>query len=216
VTTRGEARKEQIFSVGARLFAQKGYERTSLQEVADLLGLTKPALYYYYASKEELLFEIMSFVMESVLGDIREVAASAAPPVERLAELVRRYVSFFVAHPHEHTIMSVQVDSLRPELRDRILAQQREYLRHVRGIVAGLLADGDGAELDETSAAFALLGGMNWIFKWYHPEGRVTPEKLAHDFCTIYSRGLASRPDPGSSRKKIQKPTTPVRQKEKT
>ena len=194
MTARGEARKDQIFSVGARLFAQKGYERATLQEVADLLGLTKPALYYYYASKQELLFEIMSFVMERVLSDIREIASSDASALDQLAALIRRYIGFFAAHPHELALMSIQVDILRPDLRDQILEKQREYLRHVRKIVGALLEAKDSSGLDETSAAFALLGGMNWIFKWYHPEGRLTPEKLAADFLTLYSRGLAADP----------------------
>lgn len=188
MSERWETRREQIFSVGAKLFAEKGYERTSLQEVADLLGVTKPALYYYYSSKEQLLFEIMSFVMERVLSDISEVAASALPPDEKLREYVRRYVGFFAAHPNEHTIMSTEVDSLGPELRGKVLDRQRLYLTQVRRIVSELLAPGRG--VDETSVVFALLGGMNWLFKWYDPDGRITPDKLVEDFVRIYAYGL--------------------------
>ncbi len=188
--TQGDDRKEQIFEAGARLFAEKGYGRTSLQEVADALGVTKPALYYYYRSKEELLFEITSFVMDRVTADLREVGGASLPPVEKLRELIRRYVLFFAAHPHELTIMSTEVDSLGPERREVILGRQREYLQLVRAIVRELLAEHPGSSLDETSVAFALLGGMNWIFKWYDPAGRVTPEKLVEDFVRIYTHGL--------------------------
>jgi AcrR family transcriptional regulator len=188
VGERWDARREQIFSVGARLFAEKGYERTSLQEVADLLGVTKPALYYYFSSKEQLLFEIMSFVMDRVLADISEVAGSDLPPYEKLREFVRRYVGFFAAHPDEHTIMSTEVDSLGPELRGIVLDRQRLYLTQVRRIVSELVAP--EKKLDETSVAFALIGGMNWLFKWYDPDGRITPEKLVEDFVRIYAYGL--------------------------
>lgn len=185
---RGDTRREQIFTVGARLFAEKGYERTSLQEVADLLGVTKPALYYYYSSKEQLLFEIMSFVMEQVLADISDVAGSDLPPYEKLREYVRRYVGFFAAHPNEHTIMSTEVDSLGPELRDIVQNRQRLYLTQARRIVSELVAP--EKKLDETSVAFALIGGMNWLFKWYDPNGRITPERLVDDFVRIYAHGL--------------------------
>ena len=185
---RWDARREQIFSVGARLFAEKGYERTSLQEVADLLGVTKPALYYYYPSKEQLLFEIMSFVMDRVLADITEVADSTLSPYDKLRELVGRYVGFFSARPHEHTIMSTEVDSLGPELRGIVLNRQRLYLTFIRRIVSELVPP--ESQLDGTSVAFALLGGMNWLFKWYDPAGRITPEKLAEDFVRIYAYGL--------------------------
>lgn len=185
---RREARREQVFGAGARLFARKGYARASLQEVADALGVTKPALYYYYSSKEQLLFEIMSFVMARVLADIGEVAESDLAPFEKLREYVRRYVGFFAAHPDEHTIMATEVDSLGPELRDVILDRQRVYLSHVRRIVSDIV--GPGRDFDETTAAFALLGGMNWLFKWYDPQGPITPEKLVEDFARIFAHGL--------------------------
>ena len=187
---RWDTRREQIFAVGARLFAEKGYERTSLQEVADLLGVTKPALYYYFRSKEQLLFEIMSAVMDRVLADVREVAEGAASPGDKLRELIRRYIGFFAAHPHELTLMSTAVDSLGPEAREQIVGRQREYLRYVRRIAGELLGNREDPEVDETSAAFALLGGMNWIFKWYDPSGRICPEDLVKDFSRIFAYGL--------------------------
>ncbi|MBE0617748.1 MAG: TetR family transcriptional regulator [Proteobacteria bacterium] len=190
----GVERKEQIFEVGARLFADKGYGRTSLQEVADALGVTKPALYYYYRSKEELLFEITSFVMDRVMADLREVSGAPISPLEKLRDLIGRYVRFFASHPHELTIMSTEVDSLGQDRREVVLDRQREYLQLVRAIVRDLLAEHPQSSLDETSVAFALLGGMNWIFKWYDPAGRVTPEKLADDFAQLFSFGLQGPP----------------------
>ncbi len=183
-------RKEQIFAAGARLFALKGYERTSLQEVADALGVTKPALYYYYRSKEELLFEITGFVMDRVAADLEAVVRSGRPPVDQLQDLIRRYVRFFAAHPDELTIMSTQVDSLSEPHRAEILDRQRAYLHTVRGIVEQILAGRPGRPLDPTAVAFGVLGAMNWIFKWYDPRGAVTPEALADDFMELLSHGL--------------------------
>lgn len=189
-----EERRDQIFSEGARLFAERGYGRTSLQEVADALGVTRPALYYYYRSKEDLLFEVTSFVMDRVTADLREVAESGRTPLEKLREFIGRYVRFFVSHPHELTIMSTEVDSLGSARREAILDRQREYLGLVRSIVRDLLAEHPGTRLDETSVAFALLGGMSWIFKWYDPAGRVPPEKLADDFTRLFTYGLQGPP----------------------
>jgi TetR/AcrR family transcriptional regulator, cholesterol catabolism regulator len=185
-----EARKDQIFSVGARLFAQQGYERTSLQEVAELLGLTKPALYYYYHSKEQLLYEIMSFVMDRVLADVTEVVRLEAPPIEKVRVLISKYVGFFAAHPHELTLMSTAGDSLGPELRQAIVQREREYLGLVKGIVADVLRHYPQAPIDHTAVSFALIGGMSWIFKWYDPQGRMNPEELAELFTRIFSHGL--------------------------
>ena len=186
----GVERKEQIFEAGARLFAEKGYERTSLQEVADVLGVTKPALYYYYQSKEELLFEITSFVMDRLVADLREISTGNKTPLEKVRELVRRYIEFFAAHPHDLTVMSTQLDSLGPEHRETAHARQREYLHVVKDIVRELLAEHPGNRLDETSVAFAILGGMNWIFKWYDPAGRIDPDQLAADFIQFFSYGF--------------------------
>lgn len=188
--TKREARREQIYSAGARLFAEKGYERTSLQEVAEVLGVTKPALYYYFSSKEQLLFELMSFVMDRVSEDLTEVCQSGLAPVEKLRGLIRRYVSFFAAHPAELTLMSTAVDSLGEDLRGVILGREREYLKLVKGIVTELLIGHPARRLNETSAAFALLGGMSWIFKWYDPEGSIPPDELADDFFEVFTHGL--------------------------
>ncbi|GAB4287679.1 MAG: TetR/AcrR family transcriptional regulator [Deferrisomatales bacterium] len=190
-----EDRREQIFAAGAQLFAEKGYERTSLQEVADRLGVTKPALYYYYRSKEDLLFEIMSFCIDHVTRDITDILARELAPPERLAELVRRYVRFFTSHPHELTILSTAVDSLSPGPREVIVDKQRHYLKCVRRIVAELQGLRSRPPLDETAAAFALLGMMNWIFKWYDPRGPVGPERLAEQFCEIYLHGVLGHAD---------------------
>jgi AcrR family transcriptional regulator len=187
---RRESRKEQIFSVGARLFAQQGYERTSLQEVADLLGLTKPALYYYYSSKEQLLYEIMCFVMDRVLADVVEVVALEAPGVEKVRALIHRYLGFFAAHPHELTLMSTAGGSLGPEFRQDIVQREREYLGHVRAIVADVFRENSQDGLDHTAVSFALIGGMSWIFKWYDPQGRIDPDELAEVFTRIFTHGL--------------------------
>jgi hypothetical protein len=130
----------------------------------------------------------MSFVMERVLTDISDVAGSDLPPYEKLREYVRGYVGFFAAHPNEHTIMSTEVDSLGPELREIVQDRQRLYLTQVRRIVSELVPP--EKQLDETSVAFALIGGMNWLFKWYDPDGRITPERLVEDFVRIYAYGL--------------------------
>lgn len=192
--SQAEHRREQIFEAGARLFAERGYGRTSLEEVAAELGVTRPALYYYYRSKEDLLYEITSFVMDRVMADLREVTGRPCPPLEKLRDLVGRYVRFFASHPHELTLMSTEVDSLGEERRRLIQERQREYLAGVREIVRALLARHPGSPLDETAAAFWLLGGMNWIYTWYDPAGRITPDDLADHFIRLFCFGLQGPP----------------------
>lgn len=186
MSVRSDARREQIFAAGARLFATQGYERTSLQEVADELGVTKAALYYYINSKQELLFSIMSFVMESVMKDVVEITAEKISATAKLERLVRRYIGFFTAHPNELTIMVLRQDSLSEELKGKLDDWQREYLGHVKAIVAGTLQERGARGVDVTSVTFALLGGMNWIFRWYDPTGAIPPEKLADDFFAVF------------------------------
>jgi len=190
MSSKKEARREQIFSVGAKLFAEKGYARSGLQELAERLGVTKPAIYYYYRSKEELLYAITDWVMDRVLSDIVSIRESEHPPLEKLQELIRRYIVFFASHPAELTIMSTEVDSLGPIFRQKIEDRQREYVDHARGLVADILRVHPARHVHETSVVFALLGGMNWIFKWYDPKGPIPPEALAEDFLKVFSTGL--------------------------
>ncbi len=202
-----EDRREQIFSAAARLFAQKGYGRTSLQELAGALGVTKPALYYYYRSKEDLLFEILSFCIDRVTDDIEQVAASDLDPEGRVREWIRRYVRFFADHPHELTLLSTEVDALGPETRRIIVDKQRRYLDRARRLVEDLRAASGAPPLDPTVGAFALLGMMNWIHTWYDPAGAVDPEALADHFFRIFVYGVRGgfpgRP-PGGSREPVR------------
>lgn len=187
MSSRTEIRREQIFHVGAELFAKQGYERTSLQEVADRLGLTKPALYYYFESKQQLLFAIISFVMDKVYGDLAEIVASGRTPEGKLEALIESYIDFFTAHPNELTILVVHEDSLEPELRAKFIDRQTEYRRSLRIIVEEILAERGGCEVDPTSLTFALIGAMNWLFRWYDPAGRIPPKRLARDFLNIFA-----------------------------
>lgn len=192
MTAKAEARKEQIFAVGAKLFAEKGYERTTLQEVADRLGVTKPALYYYLDSKQELLYEIMSFVMDSVLEQIIHIVESKKTPLGKLEALITSYIAFFTAHPDALTVMVLREDSLEPELRAKHLIRQKEYANHVKSIMKGVLAERGDTDVDATAATYALLGGMNWIFRWYDPKGRIPPKKLSRDFLKIFVPNAAA------------------------
>lgn len=195
MSSRTEIRREQIFQIGAELFARQGYERTSLQEVADRLGLTKPALYYYFNSKQELLFAIISFVMEKVYGDLEAIVASDRTPEGKLEALIEAYVDFFTAHPNELTILVVHEDSLEPELRAKFVTMQTEYRRSLRKIVEEILSERGESEVDPTSLTFAIIGAMNWIFRWYDPKGRIPPKRLASDFLRIFA------PPPGRGKR---------------
>lgn len=190
MSTRREAKRERILAVGAKLFAAKGYERTSLQEVADRLGVTKPALYYYIENKQELLYEIMSLVMDVMLADIVRIVEGGEPPDRQLEALITSYIGFFTSHPDELKIMILREDSLLPEFRKKVNARQKEYGKYVRSIVSALLKERGGEEVDEIAVTFALLGAMNWIFHWYDPAGPITPQRLSEDFLRIFTPGI--------------------------
>lgn len=191
MTNRTEIRREQIFQIGAELFARQGYERTSLQEVAERLGLTKPALYYYFDSKQQLLFAIISFVMDKVYGDLAEIVSSNRTPLQKLEALIESYIDFFTAHPNELTILVVHEDSLEPELRAKFIDRQKEYKRSVLGIVKDILAQRGENDIDPTALTFALIGSMNWIFRWYDPTGRIPPKRLAKEFLRIFAPAVS-------------------------
>ncbi len=164
---------------------QKGFEATSMKDIAEAVGLTKAGIYHYIPGKEELLFQIMGFAMDMVDQDVIEPAQNIADPEVRLRTIIERHARRILEVGGAVTIILEEVAALTPEHRHAILTRKRAYFELVRRTLDQLAAQGRLRHVSSTVATFSLFGMITWISRWYRRDGKLTPDETLRDFLQI-------------------------------
>jgi AcrR family transcriptional regulator len=191
---KGERRSQEVFEAAARLFAQRGYSRTSIRDLAEELGLQKSSLYHYFDSKEDLLHRLLDDIMEQALTRIEKLCAQPLPPLDKLAAFMRLYTHVYAGDRARLTLLVNELDCLPPERRDQVVAKQRRYVAAIKGILAELREAGLLRDLPLPVLVFAFFGMVHYTPKWYSPDGPVSPDELGGVFEQIFCHG-ALTPD---------------------
>jgi AcrR family transcriptional regulator len=188
-------RQSEIVEIAARVFHEKGYESTSVQEVAEAVGILKGSLYYYIDSKEDLLFEIIRNVHESARKNIDRTRELGGDPLQQIRLFVTRHLTFNAEHLVGMGVFFRDFRSLSGGHRETILAYRDEYDRFLRSLISDARAAGVVCpDIDPKFAALALLGMTNWIYQWYKPDGPKGVSELAQTFADIAVAGIACDP----------------------
>ena len=182
---RKEDRADHIYRVAAEIMCQKGYEATSMNDIADAVGLTKAGVYHYIRGKEHLLFEIMSFGMDMVEEDVISPAREIADAEERLRMIVERHVRRILEVGGAVTILLEEMHALTPTHRRIVRSRKRTYFELIKQTLEQLSAEGKLRDVNPTVATFGLLGMVNWISRWYRRDGRLTAPEVTRDFLEI-------------------------------
>ena len=184
--------RQEILRTAARLFQQRGYDATSMNDVAAALRLSKGGLYHHFQSKDEILFEIMNHAMEITQERVIAPVRSIVDPVERLRALIRLHIEVVLSpRDREITVMLHENHPLPPTLRKRINTRKKEYIHFVESLMAEVqkVKQGKGG-VSPRAAAFALLGMINWIYQWYKPEGKLQTHNLVPQFTELVFGGI--------------------------
>ena len=188
--TRWELKKNRMLRAAARCFNEKGYSGTSLKDVADLLGLTDAALYYYVKNKEELVY--LCYLRAGDVG--RETMDRAIAEGASGLDIVRRYLRYHLeimtGERGPIAIMS-EIPSLDPEHREHILEISRRHSARFEAILEQGIGDGSIAPCDVRMTGNAVMGALNWVPKWYHGDADIAA-KVVTEFPQILSAGLAA------------------------
>ncbi|HEV2689139.1 MAG TPA: TetR/AcrR family transcriptional regulator [Bryobacteraceae bacterium] len=179
---RKEDRADHIYRVAAEIMCQKGYEATSMNDIADAVGLTKAGIYHYISGKENLLFEIMSYAMDMVDQDVMHPAQEIADPEERLSTIVERHAKRILEVGGAVTILLEEMYALTPAHRRTIRTRKRAYFDLVRQTLEELAAEGKLRDINPAIATFSLFGMINWISRWYRKDGKLAPQEILRDF----------------------------------
>ncbi len=188
--------RQEILRAAARLFQQRGYDATSMNDVAAALKLSKGGLYHHFQSKDEILFEIMDHAMEITQERVLNPVRSIADPEERLRALIRLHIEVVLSpRDREITVMLHENHPLPPSLRKRINARKKDYVHFLESLMAEVQTKArqsrsTKAKVSPRAAAFALLGMINWIYQWYKPEGDLQAQNLIPQFTDLIFGGI--------------------------
>jgi AcrR family transcriptional regulator len=188
--TRFQLQRDRMLKAAAQCFNHKGYSGTSLKDVADILGLTDAALYYYVRNKEELVY--LCYVRAADVG--REAMERAVAEGETGLEQVRLYLQYhieiIVGDRGPIAILS-EIPSLKADHRDEILKVSRSHSTNFEAMLEKGIADGSIANCDVRMTGNAIMGSINWIPKWYHGDATMAAKIIA-EFPAILAKGLST------------------------
>ncbi len=207
-----ESRRVEICRTAAQIFRDRGYDATSVSDVARALGLTKAGLYHYFDSKEALLFEIISYGLERVRDDVVLPVLAIRDPEERLRQILLRHARITTDGKGAVAHLGDEIRALPPAARRQIEDRMRLYFDLVRGTLVELKAAGRLHDVDPTVAAFSVLGMVLWLPRWFRQDGRLSQERVASEITRMALGGLLRETKPSrSSDPKILKSPNPSR-----
>ena len=187
-----ELKRDAVVRAAAREFNRKGYHNTSLDDIAARLEVTKPTVYYYVTSKEQLLFQCFVAGVERIRSAFRDVRQVQLPARERLNAVLRRYGEA-VASEFGWCMVRAEEQDLSPAMSRHIKALKSEIDQGIRRLIREGLQDGSIEAADPKLTAFALAGALNWIAHWYREDQSLTGAEIAAAFVTIFEGGLRPR-----------------------
>jgi AcrR family transcriptional regulator len=187
----GASRETRVRAAALRLFREKGYHATSMRDIALEVGMNKGSLYSYIRSKEDLLIPLFGHAMGLLTAEIEAITADASlTPTERLTRAIHAHV-LNVAENLD--ILTVYLSEWR-QLASESLADVREKRERYAALFFGILEDGvqrgEFRPMDTRVAMLNMIGMCNWLFRWYRPDGRLTPDKIADEMVELVLNGV--------------------------
>jgi AcrR family transcriptional regulator len=187
-------RLEQIYFHAARFFVDRGFAATSMSDIAEAVGITKAGLYHFVESKEDLLFNLMTWGMDVLDEDVTVPASKVREPLERLHLIVRNHlrnigkINTEIGNPL--TIILDEPAGLSPERRQEIQRRKRAYFDVVRNAMKDLQRDGRLVEMDPSVATFSVIGAIVWFGRWHRPGGSTPLPAIIDQITGMVLRGV--------------------------
>jgi AcrR family transcriptional regulator len=183
-----------IFEHAMTLFEQNGFHRTSMNEIAEACGVTKPTLYYYFRNKSHLLETLYEDITKDFFGQVAAMSASDAPADKRLYELIERQVAYNIGNRRFLSIFWRERHQLDDTARKSLAQIERNFEAMVQNIVDAGLADGTFTASDPKVATYAVLSLLSTVHRWAEYVDR-TPQQIADQIASLALHGLTGARD---------------------
>ncbi|WP_178133275.1 TetR/AcrR family transcriptional regulator [Vineibacter terrae] len=187
-----QLKRQALLQTAARAFNELGFDRASLDDLARRLNVTKPTLYYYIKSKDEILFECQKQAVEHMRLTLDQIRSSDKPALEKLSLFLVRYTEL-VAEDFGRCLVLSSHKALQPKNRAKMAAARRRLDNDVRNLIAQGIAEGSIAPCNPKLVTSALFGAVNWTAHWYSRDGELTPRAVGEAFLSTFLSGLVPR-----------------------
>ncbi len=195
VASREEVRAQKrraALRVASRIFNEKGYHATSLDEVADDIGVTKTALYYYFKNKEQLLYECMKLTYNCGQTARLETEAMDGSAFEKLQFLYGRFMELLMEERCVYTTMA-NIRALPEEAQQELIERRRQLDRYSRMLIEKTIEQGAIRSVDIRMTSHFFLGAVNWILRWHTEDNAMTPKEVSAHFLDMFMNGIVKR-----------------------
>lgn len=187
---RGGDRRRQIIDVAASLFDSHGYNNTSMEMLAEAVGIAKPTLYHYFKSKDQLLYRIHDEFISLLMARQREREATDGDPAEQLRWVMRDIMELMDTHRGHVRVFFEHHRELPDDLRAVVRGQRDSYQASVEALVSQGVASGVFRQIDVRLTTLAIFGMCNWSYQWYRRDGRLPAQKIADEFIDLLLNGI--------------------------
>jgi TetR/AcrR family transcriptional regulator, cholesterol catabolism regulator len=185
-------REESILQAAAACFGEQGYRATTLETVAERLGISRVTLYRYCPSKEELLIRVFERSIAIFQRGLQQICAQEVSPEEKLRQIIRHQTRLMADHRNFLSVFFSEEGNLPPEMARRARTERRVYDELIESVIREGVATGRLAPLPAKLVSFALLGMCNWLYQWYQPEGSWSVDEVARIFIDLVEHGYLS------------------------
>jgi TetR/AcrR family transcriptional regulator len=184
-----ELKRQAAIAQALRVFGRQGFKSTSLDEIAAALNVTKPALYYYFKDKQELLHECHKLSMDMGDQSLDAGVAAGGTGLEKILKFVYSYVTALTGELGASSVLD-ELDALKPEDRRLVIRRRRAFDRRLRALVEEGISDGSVRACDSKIVVFWFMGAIHGIPSWFRSNGEQTGGEIAHKFAELLSRAL--------------------------
>lgn len=188
---RGLLVRKAMLNAAAELFAERGFAGTNLRDLADVLGISRPGLYYHFPNKEKILEALIEEVTLSMADELAAIAAQVdRDPEDALRVMVRSATSWVLENPVMFRVLDRSEADLPTDLRERHEQTKRTVLSNFTAIIERGIAVGKFRPVDPHIAALSVIGMRNWAAWWFKPEGRLPKHEVAETISEMAVRSL--------------------------
>ena len=184
-----EEKRKLIRNAAATVFAERGFKSATTRDIARSAGISPAAVYYYFDSKEDLLYQILEETISTGLSLIQEIEGSRKSLKEKLSDILKIHTQAAVDFNKMKLLVHNQ-DALNPEHKEKIKEKQRIYANSLIKVLEALKAEGKITDLDTKACAFAFFGMVSWAYRWYDPKGKISPARLSEIFTRSSCQGF--------------------------
>ena len=183
--------RDRVYTVAAEVFHRRGYDNTSMSDVASAAGLTKAGLYHHISSKESLLYTILDSGLDLTELFVTKPIESISDPLERLTTMIELHLRLVLEERNlEVTGLLHECRTLSTADRKKLNRRKKNYVRTTTAVISSVLRKYRVKGVDPKLAAFALLGMLNWTYQWYSPRGRKSRAEISRTFQRLFVQGL--------------------------